>query len=111
SRRELFVDKHLIDRLDGVELRLEQPRDEGVALKFDESWEGAFCGYCTIIRDGDEYRAYYRGNPTAGRDGSNTEVTCVALSKDGRTWTKPRLGLFEVNDTTATNVVLADAAP
>jgi hypothetical protein len=111
SRRELFVDKHLIDKLDGVSLRLEQPRDEGIALKFDKPWEGAFCGYCTIIRDGSEYRAYYRGNPTVGKDGSNSEVTCVATSKDGITWTKPELGLFEVSGTKANNVVLAGMAP
>src|SRR6476661_238703 len=74
-RRELFVDTHLVDKLDGVSLRLERPRDEGVSFRFDKPWEGAFAGYCTIIRDGDEFRAYYRGNPTAGRDGSNTEVT------------------------------------
>lgn len=111
SRRELFVDKHLIDKLDGVSLRLEQPRDEGVALKFDKPWEGGFAGYCTVIRDGGEFRAYYRGNPTAGKDGSNTEVTCVAFSKDGAAWTKPELGLFEVNGTKANNVVLANAAP
>lgn len=111
SRRELFVDKHLIDKLDGVSLRLEQPRDEGVAVKFDKPWEGAFAGYCTVIRDGGEFRAYYRGNPTAGKDGSNTEVTCVAVSKDGKTWEKPELGLVEVNGTKANNVILAGQAP
>lgn len=111
TRRELFVDRYLIDRLDGVTLRLEQPRDEGVALKFDKPWEGAFAGYCTIIRDGGEYRAYYRGNPTAGKDGSDTEVTCVATSKDGITWTKPELGHYEVRGTKANNVVLAGMAP
>jgi hypothetical protein len=111
ARRELFVDKYLIDRLDGVSLRLEQPRDEGVAFRFDKPWEGPFSGYCTIIRDGGEFRAYYRGLPSARRDGSTAETTCVALSKDGRTWTKPDLGLFEVNGTKATNVILADLAP
>jgi hypothetical protein len=111
SRRELFVDRNLIDRMDGIELRLEQPRDEGIAFKFDHPWEGAFSAYCTIIRDGDEYRAYYRGNPTAGKDGSNTEVTCVAFSKDGIHWTKPKLGLFEVNGSKENNVILAGMAP
>src|SRR5262249_17978335 len=42
SRRELFVDSHLIDRMTGVSLRLQQPRDEGVVLKFDRPWEGPF---------------------------------------------------------------------
>jgi hypothetical protein len=111
SRRELFVDKYLIDRLDGVSLRLERPRDEGAALKFDQPWEGAFSGYCTILRDGDEFRAYYRGNPAAGKDGSNREVTCVAFSKDGKNWTKPELGLFEINGGKQNNVVLAGMAP
>ncbi len=111
SRRELFVDRHLIEKLDGVSLRLEQPRDEGIAVKFDKPWEGAFAGYCTILRDGGEFRAYYRGNPAAGKDGSAGEVTCVAFSKDGVAWTKPELGLFEVNGTKANNVVLAGDAP
>ena len=31
-----------------------------------------------------------------GRDGSNHERTCVAVSKDGINWTKPELGLFAV---------------
>jgi hypothetical protein len=111
SRRELFIDKHLIEKLDGVSLRLEPPRDEGIVLKFDKPWEGAFCGYTTIIHARGEYRAYYRGNPTAGKDGSPSEVTCVAVSKDGKTWTKPELGVFEVNGTKANNVVLAGDAP
>src|SRR5688572_27125401 len=101
SRRELFVDRHLIDKLDGIALRLEQPRDEGIALKFDKPWEGAFCAYCTIIHDGGEFRAYYRGHPAARGDGSPNEVTCVAVSKDGITWVKPELALFEVHGTKA----------
>ena len=39
--------------------------NEGPVLKFDESWEGPFCGYCTVIRDRDKYRFYYRGLPEA----------------------------------------------
>jgi len=110
SRRELFVDKFLIDKLDGATLRMEQPRDEGIALKFDKPWEGPFCGYCTALRDGDEYRMYYRGS-VGGKDGSPTEVTCVAFSKDGVAWTKPDLGLYEIHGTKANNVVLAGLPP
>jgi hypothetical protein len=57
------------------------------------------------------FRLYYRGLPTAGSDGSRREVTCYAESADGRGWTKPRLGLFEVDGTRDNNVILADAAP
>ena len=76
SRRELFVDSYLIDHLDGVRLVLHHPHDEGPVLKFDEPWEGPFCGYCTVIKDEDKYRFYYRGLPEASRDGSEQEVTC-----------------------------------
>ncbi|HET6572299.1 MAG TPA: hypothetical protein VFG68_01765 [Fimbriiglobus sp.] len=110
SRRELFVDRYLIDKLDGVSLRLETPRDEGIVLKFDKPWEGPFCAYCTVLRDGGEYRVYYRGS-AGGKDGSPTEVTCVAFSKDGVAWTKPELGLYEVHGTKANNVVLAGLPP
>jgi hypothetical protein len=111
SRLELFVDHFLIDKLTNVSLALERPRDEGIALRFDKPWEGRFCGYATIIHDGPLFRAYYRGSPDVGRDGSNTETTCVAESKDGIHWTKPELGLFEVNGTKANNVILAGMAP
>jgi len=49
SGRELFVDYYLIDRLDGTRLILHHPHDEGPVLKFDQPWEGPFCGYCTVI--------------------------------------------------------------
>ena len=37
-RRELFVDRFLIDKLDGVSLQLQAPKSGGVALKFDQPW-------------------------------------------------------------------------
>lgn len=111
SRRELFIDHYLIDRLDGVRLVLHHPHDEGPVLKFDEPWEGPFCGYCTVIKDGDKYRFYYRGLPKAGRDGSEREVTCYAESKDGIHIIKPKLNLFAVKDSKSNNVILAGAAP
>ncbi|QDU11533.1 hypothetical protein [Gimesia aquarii] len=111
SQRELFVDDYLIDKMKGAELRLHHPVDEGVVLKFDNPWEGLFCGYCTIIKDGDIYRAYYRGRPTAGADGDVGEVYCYAESKDGKHWTKPEFALFEKQGHKKNNIILADAAP
>jgi hypothetical protein len=111
SGRELFVDRYLIADLNGARLRLHQPRDEGPVLKFDEPWEGPFCGYVTVIRDRDKYRFYYRGLPKAGRDGSGGETTCYAESADGIHIVKPRLNLFAVNGSKSNNVILAGAAP
>lgn len=111
SRRELFVDRLLIERIEGARLELQKPRDEGPVLAFDKPWEGAFCGYATVLKDGGSYRVYYRGLPTAGKDGSTSETTCVAESTDGKRWTKPSLGLFEIAGSRANNVVLANEAP
>lgn len=111
DRLEPFWDSHLIETLDGVQHRLHEPVERGVALRFDRPYEGRFCGYVTVLHDGDTYRMYYRGLPEARADGSNAEVTCYAESPDGIHWSKPDLGLFEVAGSRDNNVILADAAP
>lgn len=111
SRLELFADRFLIDSLDGARLRLHEPVPQGVALKFDKPWEGRYCGYVTALKDGDRCRLYYRGLPLSKSDGSNIETTCYAESRDGITWTKPNLGLFEIDGSRDNNVILKDVAP
>ncbi len=111
NRRELLVDHFLIDQLDDVRLVLSRPRDEGPVLRFDNPWEGLFCGYCTMIKDGDRFLAFYRGNPEPGADGDKDEVYCLAESTDGLRWTKPELDLFPVPGHDKTNIILANAAP
>ena len=109
SQRELFVDRFLIDRLKGAELRMHEPIREGVAVKFDNPWEGGYSGYATVIKDEKVYRMYYRGLPVADADGSAEAVVAYAESKDGVAWTKPDLGLFVVMGTRHNNVVLTNA--
>ena len=109
SRRELFVDQFLIDKLNGTHLQLHTPRDEGIAFKFDAPWEGGFSGYVSIVRIGDKLRAYYRGKPVANKDGSDDEVACCAESDDGVHWTRPDVGAYEVQGTRKNNVVLMKA--
>ena len=91
SQRELMIDHHLIDSLQGAELRLQEPHNEGVAFAFDRPQEGLFSGYVSIVTLPDEsgYRAYYRGLPVLARAGAPEESTSYAESKDGVTWTKP----------------------
>jgi hypothetical protein len=108
-QRELFVDRYLIASMDGVELRLHEPRREGVALKFDRPWEGGFSCYTTVIKDGDTYRMYYRGMPLARADDSPEAVVCYAESPDGITWNKPNLGLFTVRGTRENNVIYTNS--
>lgn len=111
DRREIFVDKHLIETLDGASITLHHPHNEGVVLNFDKPWEGHFSAYCTIIKDRGLFRAYYRGVRNAGEDGNDGEVTCYAESRDGINWTKPGLGMKEIGGSKANNVILANEAP
>lgn len=110
SRRELFVDRFLLETLKGTELRLQVPRDEGIALKFDAPWEGGFSGYVSVVKIGDKLRAYYRGKPIANKDGSDDESTCCAESADGVHWTRPDVGIYEANGTKKNNIVLMKAS-
>ena len=111
NRLELFVDDYILDELNGAELKLHNPVTRNTALTFDAPWELSFCGYCTVMDAGDKYMLYYRGRPVAGKDGTNDEVTCVAFSDDGITFTKPNLGIYEVQGTKDNNVILANSAP
>jgi hypothetical protein len=109
SKLELFTDYYLIENLDNVSLKLHEPIDKGTVLKFDKSWEGPFSAYCTVIKDNDLFRLYYRGVPTAGKDGRTGEHTCYAESKDGINWTKPDLKIYEIDGTLNNNIVLSNA--
>lgn len=109
TRRELFVDHYLIDRLDGVRLKMGQPQPREVALRFEEPWEMPFAGCLSVIKDGDIYRMYYRGAGAnaQGQYEPELEFTCYAESRDGIHWLKPKLGLHEFRGSKANNIILA----
>ncbi len=111
NRRELFVDHYLIHKLIDTQLVLHEPKDEGEVLRFDKPWEGPFCAYVTIIKEAENYKAYYRGTPKVGMDGNSGETTCYAESKDGIHWEKPSVGTYEIMGTRDNNVVLANDVP
>jgi hypothetical protein len=107
-RRELFVDDVLIERLDGAQRRLQHPVAREIAIVHDAPWEGAGSGYHTVIRDGDLYRMYYRGSALGVDNGKlkiGREVYCYAESRDGITFKKPNLGLFEYNGSKDNNII------
>ena len=109
TRRELFVDHYLIDRLDGVRLKMGQPQPREVALRFEEPWEMPFAGCLSVIKDGGIYRMYYRGAGAnaQGQYEPELEFTCYAESRDGIHWLKPKLGLHEFRGSKANNIILA----
>jgi hypothetical protein len=100
TRRELFVDHHVVDSMDGTSLKLHNPIPAGAAINYDEPWEkgekGSSAFFTTVFQDGDTYRMYYRGHANV----------CYAESDDGIDWVKPKLGLVEVNGSEQNNIIL-----
>ena len=108
SQRELFVDGHIIESLKEARRQLHHPTPREVAIVHDAPWEGAGSGYHSVIHDGDRYRLYYRGSALGvenGRLKTGREVYCYAESRDGITFTKPELGLHDIDGSTQNNVI------
>jgi hypothetical protein len=114
SRRELFVDRLLIDRMDGVALRLHRPiKASRPKSPLPEHH------YITVIQDEDQngelFRAYWRETnpdfPGPFHTGHAGEIVCYAESRDGHEWSFPKLGLHEVGGTRDNNVILANQPP
>ena len=107
SRRELFVDEFVIEKLKGAELRMHAPVAQEVALVCDAPEEGNTSAYYTLFADGDRFRMYYRGAHADEKTKKPThpEFTCYAESKDGIRWEKPKLRLFEFNGSKENNIV------
>ncbi|MBL9213718.1 MAG: hypothetical protein JNL92_24855 [Opitutaceae bacterium] len=112
SRRELFVDDFLIERLSGkAESRLHHPEPREIALVHDAPWEGSGSGYHSVFRDGNLYRMYYKAwqlTVTPGKVDTKEHPLwcCYAESDDGIRWRKPELGLHEFNGSKANNIVI-----
>jgi hypothetical protein len=112
SRRELFVDDHMIGSLQGgAEQRLHHPQPKEIALMHDAPWEGSGSGYHSVFRDGDLYRMYYKAWQLDVKDGkvatnAHPLFCCYAESEDGIHWRKPELGLHEFNGSKANSIVL-----
>ncbi len=106
SRLELFVDEHLIDRMQGVRLALHRPVDAGKVFDFSQPWEGPLSNYAFFFRDGDKWRMYYRGaRQEMQRAKPGSSNICYAESSDGIHWTKPSLKLYEFAGTKNNNIV------
>ncbi len=101
SRLELLVDRYLIDRLTETQLKLHEPQLAPAMTEPADNLE-----YGTVIKDGDLFRLYTRDGRRAKFDGDQPEVTRYCESRDGIRWTKPRLGLHEIDGNKENNVIL-----
>ena len=109
-RRELFVDHYLVDRIEGqAALRMHPPKREEVVFQVEGAMENACSGvYNVLVESEGTYLLYYRGHyPIANTEGdaSQQQTAHVAISRDGRHFERPELGLFNFDDEERNNAV------
>ncbi len=102
-RHEPFFDDYLLEKHSGITWELADPVPLGTGLIFDQPWEGPYCGYLTLLRDGNRHLLYYRGRG----DEPNTETTCLAESGDGLHWQRPALGRHTFRGSRDNNILFA----
>ena len=115
SRRELFVDRYLIDELRGARLELNRPERREIVFRTDAPWEGNGSAYQSVFQADNRLRIYYRGghNPASKAyetDKRSWETLCVAESSDGIHWTRPELDIIEFRGSTKNNLILDSAS-
>ena len=110
DRRELFIDRYLVEALEGEARQiLHHPVPREVVLVCDRPWEGNGLNYVTVFQDGDLYKMYYRGGDyDRGVTSLHEQVYCLAISKDGVNWERPNLGLVEFGGSKDNNILLTE---
>ena len=109
SRRELFVDPFLVDRLEGAALHLHPPVRKEVVFQVSQPWESACTACYNLVQEGDRILLYYRGFYPIGEDyadGAASQTTNLAVSRDGIRFEHPELGLVEFAGTRRNNVLI-----
>ena len=111
SRRELFVDHYLVDRLTHAELRLCTPERREVVFQVQPPIENACTGCYNLTREdgpgSGRILLYYRGFYPIGErlaDWAESQTGNLAVSDDGVHFERPSLGLVEFQGSSDNNI-------
>jgi len=105
GRKQLFIDRRFIAESNHVNLVMNPAQKLGIVLdSTKEPWEKGTGGYFRVIEDGGKLKMYYGAFVESGHG------LAYAESDDGLRWTKPELGLVEINGSKANNLIYADDA-
>ena len=117
SRRELFVDNYILGSLRGDAKRhlftmtASTNETTNVSMTHDADWEGPWCRYAKYIQDNGMIKAWYMGHHTYQQN-KDMKIAggrlCYAISKDGRTFEKPSLGIYDWMGSKQNNVLFDD---
>jgi hypothetical protein len=111
TRRELFVDDFLIERMTGVSLDLKRPERREVVFVADAPWEDNVAGGLSLFSDGDVVRFYYRAS-ILPNTGESEQIIAVAESTDGGiSFQRPTLGIVEFKGSRDNNILMIGGHP
>jgi hypothetical protein len=105
TRRELFVDDTLIERMSNAELRLSHPERREVVFAGGAPWEDNTVGAYSLVQTESAIRLYYRA---AIPDLKNEGVCILAMAEstdDGKSFHRPDLGLVEFQGSKHNNIL------
>lgn len=115
SRRELFVDNTVIGTLRGgaslhlFEMTPATTETNDVAIIHNADWEGSWCRFAKYVQDQGVVKAWYMGHHHDARNpGGKGGRICYAVSRDGKQFEKPTLGIFNWFGVTANNILFDD---
>lgn len=113
NRREFFWDSYLVDEArTTARLHVNRPvKLPEPTFRFDAPWEGNGFSFPDIVPFEGGYRMYYQTGIYQGNTftGSSEMKLCVIESKDGITWTRPNVGIFEFNGSKDNNIVMTES--
>lgn len=107
-RRELFVDRHLIEDLAGASLKLHPPTRREVVFQVSQPWDNACTACYNLTQVDGRVLMYYRGYYPIKEeyaDAAASQTTNLAVSPDGVRFSQPELGLTEFAGTKKNNVL------
>ena len=105
---QLFVDDYLIENMEKVTRTFHQARKHpnNPILRGDGPGEEQYAiVYGSVLPKDDEYWMYYYA--PNGKPENNWRTQRLAISKDGIHWTKPKLGLIELEGSKENNIVVS----
>jgi hypothetical protein len=92
--KQLFIDNRIIGSLGSAKRVFKQAVKTGPLLSASTAWETRrSLAYPSVRREGvNSWKMWYRAGTPAGE-----RAICYATSKDGVSWTKPKLGIYPHN--------------
>ncbi len=114
SRVCLFLDDRFLAKQSGLKRTWHpgRPREEA-AIRATEPWEKWPHLFGSVFRDPKDglYKMYYESaiSPSLRPPDSFTCYICYAESQDGKTWVKPKIGLYEHGASKDNNIVFFEA--